>query len=317
MMAPMRVLVTGAAGQVGTDLLPLMQDRGWEVTCFDLAPEPKTLPEDVRWIRGDVTLAPEVVDAVREVKPARIFHLAAILSAHGERVPHRAWRVNMDGTVHVLESARTFGVEQVFFASTIAAFGPGLPDPVPNEISMRPTTMYGVTKVAGELLGEYYEKAFGLDFRGVRFPGLISAVEPGGGTSDYALYMYVEGMRRGAYAAFCEPHARIPFMYMPDALRAVLELSDAPKKRLTRCIYNIAALSPTAEAIADAVRARIPDVKITFDPDPKLQAILDSWPRQLDDTAAREDWGWRPAFDLDAMSDDLIERVRNLAPAGA
>jgi threonine 3-dehydrogenase len=225
--------------------------------------------------------------------------------------------VNLEGTHHVLEAARLFGVRQVFFTSTIAAFGPGLPDPVGDDVPMRPTTMYGVTKVAGELLGEYYRTRWGLDFRGVRFPGLISAGEPGGGTSDYALHMYVDGVRRGAYEAFVRPDSTIPIMYMPDAIRAMTELSAAPASRLRRSIYNIAAMSPTAREIADAVAARVPGVSITFRSDPVRQAILDSWPRRLDDSAARADWGWRPRFDLGAMSDDLIAALRGGAPAGA
>lgn len=313
----MRILVTGAAGQVGTDLLPLLVGKGHEITVFDVAPRPEGCPESVTWIRGDVTGRPEVFDAVKTSTPDLVYHLAAILSARGEDVPHLAYRVNLDGTTNVLEAARLFGVGQVFFASTIAAFGPGLPDPVPNEVSMRPTTMYGVTKVAGELLGEYYHRKFGLDFRGVRFPGLISAGIPGGGTSDYALFMYVEGLRTGAYESFCEPRARIPFMYMPDALRAVIELAEAPREKLTRCIYNIAAISPTAEEIAEAVRRRIPGVDLTFEPVPHLQAILDSWPRALDDTAAREDWGWAHEYDLEHMSDDLVAKIRTMLAENA
>lgn len=313
----MNILVTGAAGQVGTDLLPLLLARGERVTVLDQAPRPADCPAGVTWVRGDVTLEPEVYDVVKAAQPERIVHLAAILSATGESVPHRAWRVNMDGTRHVLEAARLFGVKQVFFTSTIAAFGPGLPDPVGNDVSMRPTTMYGVTKVAGELLGEYYAKAFRLDFRGVRFPGLINAGIPGGGTTDYALYMFIDGLRTGAYECFVSAGSRVPFMYMPDALRAVLELMDAPRERLTRSVYNIAAMSPTAEEIAAAVRRRLPGVKLTFRSDPRRQVILDSWPKVLDDGVARRDWGWKPAYDLEAMADDLMPKMRRLVAEGA
>lgn len=308
----MDYLVTGAAGQVGTDLLPLLTARGDRVTVLDLAPRPAGCPAAVTWVRGDITIAGEVNDAVKAAKPERIVHLAAILSATGEQVPHRAWRVNMDGTCHVLEASRLFGVKQVFFTSTIAAFGPGLPDPVGNDVSMRPTTMYGLTKVAGELLGEWYQKTYGLDFRGVRFPGLINAGIPGGGTTDYALYMFIDGLRKGGYECFVSAESRVPFMYMPDALRAVLELIDAPKNRLTRSLYNIAAMSPTAEEIAAAVRRRIPGAKLTFKSDPRRQAILNSWPKVLDDSVARRDWGWKHAFDLEAMIEDLMPKMRRL-----
>jgi threonine 3-dehydrogenase len=225
-------------------------------------------------------------------------------------MPHATWRVNMEGTYNVLEAARTFGTRQVFFTSTIAAFGPGLENPVGDAVSMRPTTMYGLTKVAGELLGEYYQTKWGLDFRGVRFPGLISAAPPGGGTSDYAIHMFVDGIDKGAYECFVKPSSRIPFMYMPDALRAMLELAEAPKERLTRSIYNIAAVSPTAEDFANAARRRIPGARLTFRPDPARQRILDSWPQVLDDSAARHDWGWKHEYDLDRMSDDLVVKVR-------
>jgi threonine 3-dehydrogenase len=308
----MKILVTGAAGQVGMDLLPLLLERGHQVTAFDLAPRPAACPAPVAWVRGDIALAPEVSEAVRTSKAERIVHLAAILSATGETVPHRAWRVNMEGTHAVLEAARLFGVKQVFFTSTIAAFGPGLAEPVGNDVSMRPTTMYGVTKVAGELLGEYYQKAFGLDFRGVRFPGLVNAGIPGGGTTDYALYMFIDGLRVGAYECFVSAESRVPFMYMPDALRAVIELMDAPKARLTRSIYNIAAMSPTAEEIAAAVRRRIPGVRLTFRSDPRRQAILDSWPKVLDDSVARKDWGWKHGYDLESMVEDLMPKMRRL-----
>jgi threonine 3-dehydrogenase len=306
----MRILVTGAAGQVGTDLIPLLLQRGHEVSVLDVSPRPASAPKSVEWIRGDVALASDVFDAVRARKPEIVYHLAAILSARGETMPHATWRVNMEGTHHVLEAARLFGARQVFFTSTIAAFGPGLDNPVGDKVSMRPTTMYGLTKVAGELLGEYYQAKWGLDFRGVRFPGLISAAPPGGGTSDYAIHMFVDGIQRGAYECFVKPSSKIPFMYMPDALRAMVELAEAPRERLTQSIYNIAAVSPTAEEFAQAARQRIAGVKLTFRPDPGRQKILDSWPQVLDDSAARRDWGWKHEFDLDRMCDDLVVKVR-------
>ena len=207
-----------------------------------------------------------------------MFHLAAILSARGEEIPQKTYEVNQTGTFHVLETCRSLEIQQVVFASTIAVFGPGLPDLVPDDVSLRPTTMYGVTKVAGELLGEYYARRFGVDFRAVRFPGLISASLPGGGTSDYALFMYVDGVRHGAYEAFCRADTRIPLMYMPDGIRALVELSEAPHARLTRTVYNIAAFSPTAQEIADSVMRALPQARITFAPDPLRRGILDSWP---------------------------------------
>jgi threonine 3-dehydrogenase len=260
----------------------------------------------------DVTSCTAVRTLVGDVKPEAIFHLAAILSARGEQAPQRTYEVNQQGTYHILEASRELGVRRVMFTSTIAVFGPGLPQPVQDDVPLNPRTMYGITKVAGELLGDYYRRRFGLDFRGVRFPGLISASLPGGGTSDYALFMYLDGIRHGRYEAFCRPDTMIPLMYMPDGIRALIELFEADRSQLTRSIYNIAAMSPTAEEIANSVRRELPAVAITFASDPNRQAILDSWPRALDDRLARRDWGWSPRYDLEAMTADLVPRIRDI-----
>jgi threonine 3-dehydrogenase len=308
----MRILVTGGAGQVGTDLLHVLHARGAELSVFDVLGPPPKLPPGVRWHRGSVDNAAELYDAVRETKPEVMYHFAALLSATGEKAPHRAYAVNMDGTRNALEAARLFGVRQVMFASTIAVFGPGLPDPVPDDVPLQPATIYGITKVAGELLGAYYHRKWNVDFRGVRFPGLINAGVPGGGTTDYALHMYVDGLRDGKYECYVKPESAVPMMYMPDALRAVVELSEAPGARLRRRIYNIAAISPTAADFAKAVKTRVPGIEITFKVDPARQAILDSWPRRVDDSCARADWGWKAEYDLDRMSDDLVPKIRKM-----
>jgi threonine 3-dehydrogenase len=311
----MTTLVTGAAGQVGLDLLErLVADRAvhGEVHATDVVARPGSVAASLPWHQLDVTDAGQVEQLLARVRPAVVHHLAAVLSATGERDPQRAYAVNQTGTWNVLEACRRTGVSQLVFASTIAAFGPGLPDPVPNEVSMRPTTMYGVTKVAGELLGEYYAVRYGLDFRGVRFPGLVNAGVPGGGTSDYALHMYVTGLREGRYEAFCHEDTRIPLMYMPDAVRALVDLSRAPRERLGRRVYNLQGFSPTAGEIAESVRRAVPGVEITFRPDPVRQAILDSWPRALDDRSARDEWGFAPRYDLEAMTADLVQRVREM-----
>ncbi len=311
-------LVTGAAGQVGQDLLRHLCSRGIPVVACDLRPRPR-VPDlaDVPWHRLDVTRAGDVADLVAELRPRRIFHLAAILSARGEDNPQLTYEVNQTGTYNVLEACRVHGVAQCIFTSTIAVFGPGLPEVVGDDVPLHPTTMYGVTKVAGELLGAYYARRYGLDFRGVRFPGLVGATLPGGGTSDYALFMYYDGVRVGRYTAFCRPDTRIPLMYMPDAIRGLVDLALAPRERLSRHVYNIAAFSPRADEIAASVRRVLPGVQIGFEPDPRRQAILDSWPRVLDDSAARRDWGFAPAYDLDAMSRDLVPRIRDLLDATA
>jgi threonine 3-dehydrogenase len=314
--AAVRTLVTGAGGQVGLDLIRALLAADDEVHASDLMPRPAAaadLPADLPWHRLDVTDAAQIRETFERVRPDRIFHLAAILSARGEVDPAFTYRVNQTGTYNVLEACRTVGVRQLMFTSTIAVFGPGLPELVGDDVGLRPTTMYGVTKAAGEMLGEYYFVRYGLDVRGVRFPGLISAAIPGGGSSDYVVFMYIDGVRKGAYEAFCRPDTRIPLMYMPDGIRALLKLSAAPRERLTRCIYNIAAFSPTAQAIADHVASVLsekPD--FTFRPDPVRQAILDSWPAALDDGNARRDWGWVNRYDLAAMTTELLPQIREL-----
>lgn len=308
----MKILVTGAGGQIGADLVSTMVERGHDVLATDI-----NLPDPARraaceWRRLDVTDPAEVDEVFGSGKPGVVFHLAAILSARGEANPELAYQVNQTGTYNVFEACRKHGVSQLLFTSSIAVYGPGLPDPTPDEVPLHPTTLYGVTKVSGELLGDYYQHRYGLDVRGVRFPGLLSAELPGGGTSDYALFMYTDGIRLGRYEAFCHPETRIPLMYMKDGVRALIELANAPRASLHRSVYNIAAFSPTAAEIAESVRRAIGEVDITFVPDPHRQAILDSWPRSLDDSAARADWDWRPEYDLEKMTADLVPRIRAL-----
>ncbi len=307
----MRILITGAGGQVGLELIKALVESGNDVIATDVRRPPENAADGARWDQLDITRKDDVLDMIEDNEPDVVYHLAAILSATGERIPQKTYNVNQNGTYHVLEACRIHNVPRVMYASTIAAFGPGLPDPVPNEISMRPTTMYGITKVAGELLGEYYTQRGWTDFRAVRFPGLINAGDPGGGTSDYALHMYVTGIAEGAYESFCTAETRIPLMYMPDAIRALIELPLAKRSDLgARCVYNIAAMSPTAGQIAASVARAVPGVELTFRSDPARQAILDSWPRALDDSAARADWGWKHEFDLETMSADLVPKIR-------
>ena len=315
----MKAFLTGAGGQVGGELIAELRKRGHAVEASDVAARPAAVPADVPWHTLDVTDAARVQYVIGQVRPDVVFHLAAILSSGGEQNPQLCYAINMTGTYDVLEACRRADpMPRLVFTSTIAAFGPGLPDPVPNEVSMRPRTMYGVTKVAGELLGEYYHEKYGLDFRCVRYPGLISAGKPGQGTSDYALFMYTSGLKDGHYAAFCRPDTRIPFMYMPDAVRATIELATADRARLRRCTYNVAAMSPRADEIAaSVVRGASPQrLSLTFDPVEWRQKILDSWPRALDDSRAREEWGWKPQYDLEAMTRDMVPKVREMVARG-
>jgi threonine 3-dehydrogenase len=318
----MRILITGAGGQIGHDLIGALIAAGHELVSTDLAPRPPSHAHaGGDWQRLDVTDPAAVQHVFTEHRPELVFHLAAILSARGESDPRLAYDVNQTGTWNVLEASRRAKVSRLVFTSSIAVFGPPpsgpLPDPCPDDVALHPTTMYGVTKVSGELLCAYYRSRHGIDCRGVRFPGLISAAMPGGGSSDYALFMYVDGVRKNAYEAFARADTRIPLMYMPDGVRALLELAMADRDRLTRTIYNIAAFSPRADEIATSVQRSIPAAKFTYAPDPVRQAILDSWPKSIDDGAARRDWGWKPRYDLDGMTDDLVPRVRRMLELGA
>jgi threonine 3-dehydrogenase len=318
----MKILLTGAGGQIGHDLIGALIKQGHDVVSTDLAPRPPSHAHaGGEWQRLDVTDAAAVQHTFTETRPELVFHLAAILSARGEQDPRLAYDVNQTGTWNVLEAARRAKVGRLIFTSSIAVFGPPpsgpLPDPTPDDVALHPSTMYGVTKVSGELLCAYYRSRYGIDCRGVRFPGLISAAMPGGGSSDYALFMYVDGVRNGAYEAFARADTRIPLMYMPDGVRALLELAMTDRDRLSRCIYNIAAFSPRADEIATSVQRVLPDAKFTYKPDPVRQNILDSWPKAIDDSAARRDWGWNARYDLDGMTDDLLPRVRRMLDLGA
>ncbi|MFC1791843.1 L-threonine 3-dehydrogenase [Gemmatimonadota bacterium] len=307
-----RILVTGASGQVGSDLVLALRQRYGDDNI---------LATDIR--EPDVNRAGpfEMVDcterdlmekAVESFKADTIFHLAAILSAVGEADPHMAYTVNLGGLENALEVARTQGCA-IFIPSSIAAFGPSTPpDPTPQVTIQRPTTIYGVTKVAGELLADYYFVRFGVDARGVRYPGLISWVaEPGGGTTDYAVEIFYEAIRKGSYTCFLGPDTQLDMMYMPDAIKASIDIMNADPTRLkNRNAFNIAAMQFTPEQLAAAIRKQIPEFTMDYEVDPLRQSIAESWPKRLDDTAAREEWDWQPDYDLDAMVDDMLVNLR-------
>ncbi len=312
------ILATGALGQVGSELVPALRaafgpDR---VLATDLRPAPPNHPA----LEGPFELLDctdrAALQAVLERYPLEgIYHLAAILSARAEAQPELAWRVNMEGLHNVLELARQARC-QVFVPSSIAAFGPSTPhDPTPQDTIQRPNTLYGVTKVAGELLCDYYAQRFGLDVRGLRYPGLISyTAPPGGGTTDYAVEIFHQALRRGEYTCFLGPDTRLPMMYMPDAIRATLELMQADPTRLVhRNAFNIAAFSCTPAELAAEIQKHRPDFKMHYAIDPVRQAIALSWPHRLDDSAARAEWGWKPQFDLANMTLDMLEKLSQRA----
>lgn len=310
-----RILVTGALGQIGSELVPALRERygADRVVASDIRmPAIESLAGGGRFEFIDCTNPRQIQDVVRAHDVGTIYHLAALLSATAEEKPHIAWQLNMDGVYNVLETARSAGC-QVFFPSSIGAFGPGTPqDHTPQDTIQRPNTMYGVTKVAGELLCDYYFRRFGVDARGLRFPGLISYVAPpGGGTTDYAVAIFYEAIQHGHYTCFLKPQTQLDMMYMPDALHAIITLMEADPKQLKhRNAFNVTAMHFTPEDLAAEIRKHLPAFQLDYKIDPVRQAIADSWPNSMDDTAAREEWGWKASYGLEAMVQDMLEKLR-------
>jgi nucleoside-diphosphate-sugar epimerase len=307
-----RILVIGALGQVGSDLVPALRDAYGpeQVVASDLRPPG---PNEAGYRQLDCTDAAALERVIKAERIGCIYHLAALLSNTAEQQPQRAWQLNMGGLFTVLEAARTHGC-RLFVPSSIAAFGKDTPlDGTPQLTLQRPGTIYGVTKVAGELLCDYYVARFGMDVRGLRYPGLISSSAPaGGGTTDYAVEIFHHALAHGAYTCYLAPDTRLPMMYMPDAIRAALELMEADAGRLHfHNAYNLHAMSFTPEELAGAIRRRLPGFQVRYEVQPARQAIAESWPHVVDDSAAREDWGWRPAYDLDLMAGDMLDRLSN------
>jgi nucleoside-diphosphate-sugar epimerase len=309
-----RILVTGAVGQIGSELtLELRRRAGAENV---VAAGHKTQPAEELLCSGpfefiDVTRRETVEAVVDKYDIDTIYHMAAILSAVGEERPHLAWNVNIHGLHTILEVARERELVRVFCPSSIAVFGPETPrDNTPQETILRPTTMYGVTKVAGELLCEYYVRRFGVDVRGVRYPGIVSSETlPGGGTTDYAVAIFYEAVANKRYNCFVRADTVLPMMYMPDCIKGTLDLMEADFSHLTHhADFNMGALSFSAGELAAEIKKHIPEFVCDFEPDAR-QAIADSWPRSLDDSAAREEWGWEPAYDLAAMTVDMLQRL--------
>lgn len=312
-MAKRRILITGALGQIGTELSLVLQDAYGQdnVIVTDLSDKVHRALGRVIFEPCDVTHPKRILELVQSYRIDTIVHLAAILSATGETMPELTWQVNMGGLYNVLEVAKQEGCT-VFTPSSIAAFGENTPkDHTPQDTIQRPSTMYGVTKVAGELLCDYYHQRFGLDTRGVRYPGIISyKTLPGGGTTDYAVHMYYEALKKKSYESFIAEGTKMDMLYIPDALRAVVDLLEAdPAKLIHRNAFNITAMSFAPEELAAAIRKHIPDFTLTYKVDPVRQTIAESWPNSLDDSAAREQWGWKPSYDLDAMTADMLANI--------
>ena len=315
-----RSLIIGANGQIGTELAQalVLRHGADAVVTSDLVPDGRVL--GVRHEVLDATESGALTAIVERLHITRIYLLAAALSARGEQHPKWAWDLNMKGLLNVLELARTHALERVFWPSSIAAFGPSTPrDHTPQKSVMDPTTVYGISKLAGEGWCAWYHRNHGVDVRSLRYPGLISwKTPPGGGTTDYAVEIFHAALQTGRYTCFLAPDTALPMMYMPDAIRATLELMDAPAASIReRHAYNLAGLSVTPAQIAAAIARRLPGFALQCAPDFR-QAIADSWPRSIDDSAAQADWGWQPQFDLDAMVADMLDKLQPLlAAAGA
>ena len=307
-----KILIIGANGQIGTELAVALAQRHGDaaVVTSDLAPQGK--------VRGlahealDCTDIGALTQIVERHAVTQVYHLAAALSARGEKHPMWAWDLNMKGLLNVLEVARSHKLQRVFWPSSIAAFGPSTPrEHTPQKTVMDPSTVYGISKLAGEGWCAWYHRHHGVDVRSLRYPGLISwKTPPGGGTTDYAVEIFHAALQHGRYTCFLDQDQALPMMYMDDAIRATLELMEAPAEHVVeRTSYNLAGISFTPLQIAAAIRERIPSFTMDCVPDFR-QAIAASWPRSIDDSAAQRDWGWRPRHDLASMVDTMLDNLR-------
>lgn len=310
-----KILFTGCGGQIGSELtLAFRKLYGNEnIIASDLST--KVCPDLLNsgpFVQLDVLDAKALGETIDKYKVDGIVHLAAILSAVGEKKPQLAWNVNINGTVNVFEVAREKKLKRVLVPSSIAAFGPDTPRTMtPQKTILHPTTMYGVTKVVLELLGDYYNLKYDMDIRGLRYPGVIShKTQPGGGTTDYAVAIYFDAVKKGSYECFLKEDTMLPMIYMPDCLKATIDLFQADKSRLQNATgYNLAAFSVTPKEITESIQKVIPGFKISYSPDYR-QEIADSWPDSIDDKEARAEWDWKPDYDLDSMTVDIIKEIR-------
>lgn len=310
------ILITGAFGQIGSELVPaLQQTYGVENV---IAMGHNTLPKDFKGITesGDIRDYASLTSLIKRYNIDTIFHLVSLLSAKGEKDPVLTWDINMNGLLNVLNAAREHNL-QIFWPSSIAAFGPTTPkDHTPQQTVLEPTTMYGVTKVAGELLCQYYFQKYGVDVRSVRYPGIISwKTPPGGGTSDYAVAIFYEGIQKGTYDSFVNKQTVIPMMYVDDAIAATIKIMETDAKNITvRTSYNLAAISFTMEELVKEIQKHIP-ITVSYHPDFRQQ-IADSWPNSIDDSSARNDWHWKHTYDLSTMTAIMIKELKTFFQKG-
>ena len=313
-----KVLVTGAGGQLGTELTNALREQyGTD----------QVIASDIRPLEGELTAGPTAVldvmqaqaidDLIAKEKVTQVYHLAAILSAVGEKKPRQAWDLNMQSLLSILDIARERQLNKIYWPSSIAVFGPDTPaDNTPQSTVMNPNTVYGISKLAGERWCEYYYMKHGVDVRSLRYPGLIGwKTLPGGGTTDYAVDIYHKALDNGNYSCFLREDSYLPMMYMPDSIASTLQLMNAPVEQVkVRSSYNVGALSFSPKEIAESIKKHLPDFDISYSPDYR-QGIADSWPNAVDDSQAREDWGWNHQFDLDTMTEDILSNLRRLREA--
>ncbi|NBY25643.1 MAG: NAD-dependent epimerase/dehydratase family protein [Chitinophagaceae bacterium] len=309
-----KILVIGASGQIGVELtLALRKIYGeGQVIATDLREQNPLLAGTGPYVSLDVMNKEMLHVQVIRQNITQIYLLAAILSATGEKNPSLAWNLNMQGLLNVLDIAREEKLHKVFWPSSIAVFGPSSPrQNCPQQTIIEPTTVYGISKYAGEFWCHYYWQRYGVDVRSVRYPGLISyKSEPGGGTTDYAVDIYHQALQKNQYTCFLKEDTYLPMMYMPDAIRATIELMEAPQKSVgIRTSYNLSAMSFSPQEVAASIRTHLPDFSISYSPDYRQQ-IADSWPQSIDDSVARSDWGWKEEYDLTAMTADMLNNLR-------
>lgn len=305
-----KILVTGAFGQIGSELVPALQKKFGDKSIISLGHH--NIPKGFRGIveKTDISDLGALRKIIKKYNIGTINHLVSILSAKGEQDPQLTWQVNMGGLKNILDLAVEFKLK-IFWPSSIATFGPTTPkDDTPQRTVLEPTTMYGVTKAAGELLCQYYFLKYGVDVRSVRYPGIISyKTEPGGGTTDFAVAVYYEAVRGNSYTCFVREDTVLPMMYMDDAIEGTIKLMIAPAAGLTiRTSYNLAAMSFSAGQLVTEINKHLP-LKVKYVPDAR-QKIADSWPRSIDDSAARKDWGWQPKYDLPKMTVEMLAKLK-------
>ena len=309
-----KILIIGAGGQIGTDLTVELRKKygNNNVIASDIRPVNSVVHNAGIFEIIDVLDIVRLTQIVQKYEISQIYHLAAILSATGEKIPVKAWNINMTGLINVLDVSKNNGVSKLFWPSSIAVFGPSTPlDKTPQSTIMDPNTIYGISKLAGERWVEYYHQKEQLDIRSIRYPGLISyQAEPGGGTTDYAVEIYYHALKYGHYECYLSEDTSLPMMYMPDAIKATIGLMEAPISKIDiRSSYNVGAISFTPKEIAASIQKYIPDFTIMYKSDFR-QALADSWPNSVDDSKSRADWNWEHDFDLDRMTKDMLDNIK-------